>query len=158
MGEIPSDEQIKAAIQAWLAEVLKQTGLKPTILAREIGVSSSTLTRMMSADATDTISTRTVAKIVGFTGIPLPPELGGGLQSPADRGDTDPEIMVYALAIAREMIGELLPDQRAAAEAAIVAEAYDALRDRERDGEDLERAAETIKAFARRRLRSGAKP
>jgi hypothetical protein len=58
----------------WLREVVRQSGLKPTRLAKELKIAPSTLTRPLKEgeDGTSTLHAATIEKISAFTGIAGP--------------------------------------------------------------------------------------
>lgn len=66
------------AALAYVAALLRETGLDLTNLARRAGVSSTTLTRFHNdPNYTNSLSARTLKKLSDATGVPLPPDLGG---------------------------------------------------------------------------------
>jgi phage repressor protein C with HTH and peptisase S24 domain len=63
---------------AYVAALVRETGLDLTNLARRAGVSSTTLTRFHNDPGyTNSLSARTLKKLSDATGVPLPPDLGG---------------------------------------------------------------------------------
>lgn len=69
------DEREK--VQQMLAEALEKTGLDPTNLARLIGVSPSTLTRVRNKDPKHTLGGRTLLKLAAV--------IGGEIEAPGPR-------------------------------------------------------------------------
>lgn len=65
-----------AAARRWLEAVLRQTGKLPTEIARDAGLSSTTLTRPLNNPAHQGgVSVRTLRAVSKATGVPLPREL-----------------------------------------------------------------------------------
>lgn len=65
-------DRYQRRVRKWLNTVLTVTGLTPSELARNSGLSTTTLTRFLnSGDHQFTLSTRTIAKIADKTGIPF---------------------------------------------------------------------------------------
>ena len=63
---------------AYVAALVRETGLDLTNLARRAGVSSTTLTRFHNDPGyTNSLSARTLKKLSDVTGVPLPADLGG---------------------------------------------------------------------------------
>lgn len=63
---------------AYVAALVRETGLDLTNLARRAGVSSTTLTRFHNDPGyTNSLSARTLKKLSDATGVPLPANLGG---------------------------------------------------------------------------------
>lgn len=61
--------EIRDEVRAWLRQVLEQTGMSATRLAREIGTSTTTLTRVLNdPNYTGVLSHRTIAAITRVTG------------------------------------------------------------------------------------------
>lgn len=85
----------------WLAQILRETGVSPTNLARRAGLSPSTLTRFMNSDIDGhVLSARTIAKIqhaaeAGETSAAAPP--GGFAESDGDLLAGDPHPMRTAI-------------------------------------------------------------
>jgi hypothetical protein len=76
---------LQDSVRAWLRGVLDETGLSASALARQIGTSTTTLTRVLNdAAAKHVLSTRTIDAIVRTTGL-----LGPG--SPATGAARMPE-------------------------------------------------------------------
>jgi hypothetical protein len=80
-----------AGLRAWLVEVMEQTGLKPTPLAKGAGIAPSTVLRQLEDDAPGELSIRTIRKIVETYNV-APPE-GFGISAGATplRGLAEPD-------------------------------------------------------------------
>lgn len=64
---------LQDSVRAWLRSVLDQTGMTASALARQIGTSTTTLTRVLNdAAAKHVLSMRTIDAIVRSTGLPGP--------------------------------------------------------------------------------------
>ena len=108
------DRATASAHRQYLHDVVKKTGIKPTPLAGEIGVSASTLTRVYGAgpDATATLRATTLAKLQTISGIPAPVDEAGYTPAPtasngrqdAVRFTPDPE-QVDLIAALQALIG-----------------------------------------------------
>jgi 8-oxo-dGTP pyrophosphatase MutT (NUDIX family) len=72
----PNDEESAppSAIRRWLLEVIEETGLKATPLAKEAGLAPSTLLRALDPDHPGSLENRSIEKIVQRFGV-APPQL-----------------------------------------------------------------------------------
>lgn len=61
-----------AQVRAWLVFVMRHTGLKQTPLAREAGISPSTLSRALDTDDPTELDRRSILRIVERFGVPEP--------------------------------------------------------------------------------------
>jgi DNA-binding phage protein len=68
-----NDNDEAARMRAWLEEVLRQTGLKPTPLAKAAGLAPSTILRALDPSGASVLDTRTIAKIVDKFQVAGPP-------------------------------------------------------------------------------------
>lgn len=83
VGKRDTKEAIRAAQRDWLREVLRKTGETASQLAKEVGVSDTTLTRFLNKeDYSGTLAPVTIARIAEHAGVNTP---GAGAQ-PAPRG------------------------------------------------------------------------
>jgi transcriptional regulator with XRE-family HTH domain len=123
-GEDPQQKKVREIVEL----MLETTGWSPTELAREAGVSSSTLTRFLhDPRAKHTLSTRTLGKLSAASGVPL-----------TMISDTpvkiDPAKLLRALRLADKAIGSTKVPGREAARSEIAAMAYEWLDEREKLG------------------------
>lgn len=96
-----------ARLQRWLRDVMRQVGLKPTPLAKEAGISPSTLLRALDPANPTELDRSTIRKIVERFGV-APPEL---VTSPRGAGFREPE-MLELEGVAPRFAGEdLTPNQ-----------------------------------------------
>jgi transcriptional regulator with XRE-family HTH domain len=82
-------KEAKNLVRRWLEQILEVRGWNAAQLARETGVSPSTISRALSDDKF-VPSTGTIAKIAGATGIGLPADLGLGTMA-STRRFSEPE-------------------------------------------------------------------
>ncbi len=87
-----AQQAIQDAQRAWLAEVVQQTGLSPTQLARRVGVSDTTLSRFLNnVDYRGVLNPLTVQQISEFAGVAGPgaalaPDTTGSVRSFREEG------------------------------------------------------------------------
>lgn len=82
--KIPTDGD--AAIRNWLAEVMRQTGLKLTPLAKQAGLAPSTLSRAMDPASGISLERRSIQKIIDTFGV-TPPLLHAASTAAAPEND-----------------------------------------------------------------------
>lgn len=85
---MPAPEARDELIRSWLDGVLRQTGLKPTPLAKRAGLSPSTLLRFLDGEGSLDLST--IDKIVDTYGVPGPQLYGEG----AAHAFAEPDLVV----------------------------------------------------------------
>jgi hypothetical protein len=68
---------IQVATKDWLHRIHEKSGDKPTVMAREIGAATSTITRAYYGKTKSVMDIATVRKLVNRYGVAPPPELAG---------------------------------------------------------------------------------
>lgn len=82
----------QAAARAYVRQVLARTGWDGTTLARRAGLAPTTVTRFLNnSSVKHSLSARSLAKIAGASGLPLPGTLTGAIPSGATPGGTAAE-------------------------------------------------------------------
>lgn len=79
-------------IRQWLEGVIKQTGLKPTPLAKEAGLAPSTLLRALDPDNPTALERRSIAKIVARFNV-APPFAPGAAPAGYPPGFSEDELL-----------------------------------------------------------------
>lgn len=80
------------AIRAWIMDVCRRTGLKPTPLAKAAGLAPSTLLRALDPDNPGSLERRSIDKIVQKFGVDPPAMYGTPAPAPARVGFGEPEM------------------------------------------------------------------
>src|SRR5687768_9031148 len=62
--ELTNEDESADAIRTWLREVIAQTGMKPTPLAKAVGLAPSTLLRALDPEHPGSLERRSIEKIV----------------------------------------------------------------------------------------------
>lgn len=72
-------EQQRAAIQRYIQDAAAKMSVEPSVLAKRAGLAPSTINRFLNDPAYPHIPTlTTLGRISSASGMPLPPEIGGG--------------------------------------------------------------------------------
>lgn len=89
----PQLESTQAAIQEYLRQISKASGHSPTRIAREIGVSESTITRHWNGESKSLPHISTIRKLIERYQLAPPPALGalGAVQT---GGFSEPEVIL----------------------------------------------------------------
>lgn len=99
--------ELQDSVRTWLRAVLDETGLSASALARQIGTSTTTLTRALNdPNSKHVLSMRTIDAISRATGKPGP-NGQGGTQGQAQGGDQ--AAAMFDPALGRELDGRALP-------------------------------------------------
>jgi transcriptional regulator with XRE-family HTH domain len=123
------NDDVRQVIKDLVEAMVRVSGLSATKLAIAAGVAPSTVTRFLNQPTKHVLSTLTLAKLSGASGVPLPPAL-----SNAEAKMPDLQKLRAAYLVAEDVVGSReLPD-RAAVIAEIAADFYDVLAECENAG------------------------
>jgi hypothetical protein len=106
---VNSQLQETKVVRDWLMEVMRRTGLKPTPLAKEAGLSPSTLLRALDDEAPSVLDRRSIKKIVDKFGVAGPALLDA--PSKMATGFAEPDLVAYEMETPLFAGAALEPDQ-----------------------------------------------
>lgn len=133
-GDDPQQKRVRELVEL----MLEATGMSPTELARQAGVSGSTLTRFLhDRGVKHTLSTRTLGKLSVASGVPL-------TMASDTPTKVDPAKLERALRLADRAIGSAKIPGRDAVRSEIAAMAYEWLDDREKQGNPVSNDEEML--------------
>jgi transcriptional regulator with XRE-family HTH domain len=144
-------DETREAMRAWLRSCIAEAGLSEWAFAERVGLATTTITRFLNKPVKHLLSARTLSKISGAIGKPVPSDLLSASAVLPERAPINPDLMLIALTEARRVLqGSERDSDFPFLKAETVASIYDRLADAVDEGVSPGDATKMIRAEYRR--------